>query len=271
MTVPNDLGGELMDDSTPGQAPYGLQPNGQILYTIAWHSNNPDTPGISSTIEGGIGFHVNINTPPDGSEHQQGNMIAFSAAPAGGEPPYSYSWHSSIDGDLGTGETLSISTLSPGGHTITVLGTDGAQRNDDDSIAIIIKETDTPVESDCYLEMSVSSFSPGAALRTDSAIMLPLHVGPVFSLQGDMLIAAAASGQPAGAPYVRILHVKPDGGISTIARLADASDTHQILNMFAAGIDRVCVVAGNPSGAERCILFFETPFRLASICDFTLH
>lgn len=37
MTFPNDMGAQIHDNSTPGQTPYGPQPNGRILYTVAWH------------------------------------------------------------------------------------------------------------------------------------------------------------------------------------------------------------------------------------------
>ena len=75
MTFPNDMGTHLADDSTPGQVPYGLQPNGHILYSVAWHSGNVDTPGIASTIEGAVGFHVNIVSPASGSAVRDGAAI----------------------------------------------------------------------------------------------------------------------------------------------------------------------------------------------------
>jgi hypothetical protein len=50
MNTPNDMGIQLNASSSPGQTPHGLQPNGQILYTVAWFPGNPDMPGISSTI-----------------------------------------------------------------------------------------------------------------------------------------------------------------------------------------------------------------------------
>jgi len=68
MTFPNNLGEYLRDDSSPGQTPYGLQPNGRILYSVAWHSGNHNTPGISSTIEGVVGVHVKIEAPETNSQ-----------------------------------------------------------------------------------------------------------------------------------------------------------------------------------------------------------
>ncbi|MHC4696266.1 MAG: CARDB domain-containing protein, partial [Planctomycetota bacterium] len=138
MNFPNDMGPELWDNSSPGQTPYGLQPNGRILYTVAWHSNNPDTPGISATIEGEIGFHVEITSPADGAMFDAGEPITFTAEPTGGDPPFTYEWSSNLDGVLGTGEPLEVSTLSVGEHVVAVLAEDGAGRDDYDSITITV-------------------------------------------------------------------------------------------------------------------------------------
>jgi hypothetical protein len=138
MNWPNDMGTELHDNSSPGQCAYGLQANGRILYSVAWHSGNPDTPGISSTIEGAVGFHVDITSPADGSEFLEGDEITFIADPNGGTPFFSYDWSSDIDGDLGSGSPLAVSTLSVGEHIITVLAEDNESRFDDDSITVTI-------------------------------------------------------------------------------------------------------------------------------------
>jgi len=138
MNTPIDMGAQLFDDSSTGQTPYGLQPNGQILYTVAWHSGNQDTPGISSTIEGVIGLHTTITSPHADSQFCTGNTIILTAQANGGTPAYTYAWSSSINGNLGNGQTLNIdsSSLTPGTHTIRVVTTDAAGRIDDDQIQI---------------------------------------------------------------------------------------------------------------------------------------
>jgi len=138
MTFPNNLGEYLYDDSTPGQTPYGLQPNGRILYSVAWHSGNHNTPGISSTIEGLVGVHVKIEAPETNSQFLVGHPVTFEASSSGGKPPIIYTWSSDIDGILGTGETLEISALSVGEHTITLMGEDSASGADTDTITLIV-------------------------------------------------------------------------------------------------------------------------------------
>lgn len=141
MTVPNDMGTHLFDDSSPGETPYGLQPSGDILYTVAWHSGDHDNPGISSTIEGVIGLHVDITAPANNSEFWDSVPIDLAAEATGGTEPYAYEW-SHGGGPLGAGANLQIpaGSLPLGQSTITVVATDDGipQRIDDDSIQITI-------------------------------------------------------------------------------------------------------------------------------------
>ena len=136
MTTPNDMGVQLYDDSSPGQTPYGFQPNGRILYSAAWHSGNYYTPGISTTIEGVIGFHVKITSPEPDAIYYQGQAIRLAADRTGGLPPFTYRWTSSIDGLLGTGPTLDLTSVSVGTHVITLAGADLNNSADQKSVSI---------------------------------------------------------------------------------------------------------------------------------------
>ncbi|MHB9035901.1 MAG: fibronectin type III domain-containing protein [Armatimonadota bacterium] len=147
MTIPNDMGAQLFNNSTPGITPYGLQPNGRILYTLAWHSGDHDTPGISSTIEGTVGYHIHIASPANGAAFAQGQTITFAVGQSGGEAPFAYEWRSTIGGTIGTGDTLDVSTLSPGQHTIVVRGTDLMSRVDEDSINITVTPDNAPPDT----------------------------------------------------------------------------------------------------------------------------
>lgn len=134
MNTPNNLGTFLSDDSTPGQAPSGLQPNGKMLYTVAWHSGDQHTPGISTTIAKTTGYHIWITSPPGNSTVLTNQTVSFSVAQSDGVPPFTYTWVSDKDGLLGTGSNLLYSGLSQGTHAITVTGVDQANHIDTDSI-----------------------------------------------------------------------------------------------------------------------------------------
>ncbi|MFA7332327.1 MAG: T9SS type A sorting domain-containing protein [Candidatus Delongbacteria bacterium] len=207
MNTPNNLGTTLFDDSTPGQTPYGLQPSGQILYTVAWHSGNPDTPGISSTIEGGIGFHTEIVSPLDGAVFQQGDLLTLEAAVTGGNAPYTFAWSYGNGTPLGTGQTLQIaaSDLPTGLVTITVLATDDMGRVDNDSVTIEIASTvgaeDRPGRF--ALEPAYPNpFNPSTTLAYTLSATGPATLR-VFDLAGQEVAQLVSGLQEAGRHEVR--------------------------------------------------------------------
>jgi len=190
MTTPNNMGATLFDDSSPGQTPYGLQPSGEILYTVAWHSNNPDTPGISSTIEGEIGMHVEITAPPNQSEFWDSEPIDLAAEASGGDAPYTYEW-SHGGGPLGGGQNLQVpaGVLPLGPSTITVVATDSLPRIDDDSIQITIVPQPATQITDPTIDLK-----NGPPLET--AVVGPYGDGQVGGLYGIYLRGDGVGGDP---------------------------------------------------------------------------
>ncbi|CAN2042598.1 exported hypothetical protein [Candidatus Magnetomoraceae bacterium gMMP-15] len=149
MTYPNNMGDSLYNDSSTSQAPYGLQPNGRILYSVAWHSGNKNTPGISYTGKGSVGFFVKIDSPANNSRFASGETINFSAtytSTVSNAEPFSFTWTSNIDGVLSTNveeeltkeQKVSTSSLSAGKHLITLQGSDSQNGADADSITVVV-------------------------------------------------------------------------------------------------------------------------------------
>jgi len=142
MSVPNKMGDSLSDDSSPGQVPFGLQPNGMILYSIAWHSGNQNTPGISATIQGEVGFHVNIDYPKNNSIFYKCQPIVFisSYTSTTNDNSATFSWSSNLDGVLGAGNNIEISSLSIGDHIISLQGVGNLGGADSKELLLKIKE-----------------------------------------------------------------------------------------------------------------------------------
>jgi hypothetical protein len=189
MTTPNDMGAQLFSDSTPGQAPGGLQPNGQVFYPVAWLSGDIDFPAISCTIEGLAGFHVHITSPADGSLIGVGDTVTFLATPQGGGAPYSYTWISNLDGVLGTGQMLPVSTLSLGQHIITVEAFDGGDWFDTDSISIRVVEavpspTATPTVTPTMTPADTATVTP-----TGTVTLTPTQtIGGLVVFSGEIIL-----------------------------------------------------------------------------------
>jgi len=202
MIFPNNMGSQLFDDSSPGQTPFGLQPNGIILYSVAWHSGNTNTPGISSTIRGGVGFRIQIAAPANGSQFNEEAPITLQVQQAGGTPPFSYSWSSDRDGMLGAGSTLQISTLSTGLHRITVLGTDGGGGADTASVQITI----LPVAPTVTVDLQAASDTGVSSTDELTSVTAPTFDVTVnkrgrieFDFTGDGMADAVRTNVSAGA------------------------------------------------------------------------
>ncbi len=91
-TTPNVLT-SLFNDSSTGQAPFGLQPGGRTLQTLGYHSGNPLKPGISTTISGGnLNFEINLNGP-SGALCASTNLYTTSISSPADFGPYTYTWY----------------------------------------------------------------------------------------------------------------------------------------------------------------------------------
>ncbi|MCA9310659.1 MAG: PKD domain-containing protein, partial [Phycisphaerales bacterium] len=94
-----------------------------------------------TTIQGEVGLAVTITAPLDGASVFDGQSVDFTSSVINESDPVSYTWTSSLDGQLASGLGMSsfqTSSLSVGTHTITVLATDAASAADDDSIELTI-------------------------------------------------------------------------------------------------------------------------------------
>lgn len=161
MTQPNDLGANLYDDSSPSQTPYGLQPNGRILYTVARHGDDANTPGISSTISGSVGLRVAITAPLANAVIGEGAPVTLHATASGGPEPVTFTWRSDRVADpLGTGADLIVPRLPIGAQTLTVLATDAGGGADSASIRITVNPLPDLVVTDVNVPATALAGQP---------------------------------------------------------------------------------------------------------------
>ena len=104
------------------------------LVTIRVRANQPPTASITS--------------PADGTTFLQGSAVTFQGSATdpedGGLTGASLVWTSSIDGDIGTGESFSRDDLSLGTHTITLTATDSGGGTGSDSVTIRVRAPNQP-------------------------------------------------------------------------------------------------------------------------------
>ena len=132
----------LYNDSSTGAVPYGPQPNGEILYSLAWYGGNVDTPAVSTTIEGVVGFHVHVTSPQPLQKVFPGDEVVVQAEQVGGADPVTYTWSSDLEGDLGQGMPLAISLQTVGLHNLQVYGKDAVGKADTDTVLVTVMELD---------------------------------------------------------------------------------------------------------------------------------
>lgn len=86
---------------------------------------------------------VSITSPEDGSKYEHGDTISFistwSDFQDGTLPDDSLVWTSSLDGQIGTGTSVTKDDLSAGTHIITFTVTDSDGDTDTDSVNVLIK------------------------------------------------------------------------------------------------------------------------------------
>ena len=141
MKYPNEID-FLYNDSSTGAVAYGPQPNGEILYSLAWYGGNVDTPAISTTIEGMVGFHVYIKQPQPMQKFFPGDELTLTVEQVNGTEPVQYTWTSDQEGELGLGNPLTISLATVGVHQLQVYGKDPTGKADTDLVLVTVMELD---------------------------------------------------------------------------------------------------------------------------------
>jgi hypothetical protein len=103
-----------------------------------------DTAKVVITVENNDPPFVTITSPTDGSMFFSGRVVTFAGTgidpERGNLPGTAFKWNSSVNGDIGTGNPLAVSTLSQGHHIITLTCTDAEGLDATDRIEIDIQD-----------------------------------------------------------------------------------------------------------------------------------
>ena len=139
----------LWDNSSPGQTPFNLQPNGMFFFTLAFHSSNVNTPGISSSIRGTINYQIEITTPLCDAKLQRSSSNTFTVQETvASVAPYRYTWRSrttnTVFANSITAKSITVDTSNwaKGKHVIEVSGVDGQNVQARATVRIYIAQVD---------------------------------------------------------------------------------------------------------------------------------
>ena len=129
----------LTNDSSTSQVPFGLQPGGRTLRTIGYHTGNPLTPGISTTIDGGV-LGITVDIAEEGGLLCEGARTFNASITQGGEfGPFTYEWR--VNNQLvGTGASYTFDTALSGEGTfeVKVIAQGAGLRADDDVVNLTV-------------------------------------------------------------------------------------------------------------------------------------
>ncbi len=97
-----------------------------------------DMDTVVVTVNAAALITASIISPKDEDAFSSGDLVSFDSSAAGGTAPYTYSWNSNLDGNIGNLQAFNKNNLSVGDHIITLIITDAAATIDTDSIDIHI-------------------------------------------------------------------------------------------------------------------------------------
>lgn len=197
----NAIGSDIEDTSDLLTYEWACTEHGFLSSNILFQSNTlpegnhtitltvTDTQGASNTTQQSVNIHVGnydpvatITAPGEGTSYDMDDVIIFQGSAVDTEDGVltgsSLAWSSSIDSNLGTGATITSSSLSSGTHIITLTATDDYSTPGIGSDSIIITVSNTfptvtitnPSDNSSFYEGSEITFSGSASDAEDGPL-----------------------------------------------------------------------------------------------------
>ncbi|MFW6199543.1 MAG: Ig-like domain-containing protein, partial [Gemmatimonadota bacterium] len=187
---------------------------------------------------------VSITGPADGSTFEEGVPIPFEATasdPEEGNLASSIEWSSDLDGEVGSGASVSASTLSVGQHTVTATVTDGRDQSASDQITVTV---DPNTAAGLAFTTGPSSAASGAAIDPPVVVEVqdengePVTLDPDTSVTESVTVAFASGTNEEGATL--------SGTVSQEVDWESATATFDDLSIDLAGS---YALSATPSGS----------------------
>ena len=163
-----------------------------------------DSGGLTGTAQISLTVNapptVTITAPGDGSSFNEGQSITLTGTatdPEDGDLTGSVAWTSSLDGPIGTGGTVSTSTLSGGLHTITGSVTDSGGLTGTGQISLTVNAAPTVTIT---APADGSSFAPGQSITLTGTATDPED----GDLTGSVAWTSSLDGTPRAARARRV-------------------------------------------------------------------
>lgn len=152
---------DFVPGSQSGEAEFAIRATDGMNTTIATVSN--------VTVDALKGPTIAIHSPVHGSSHMEESALVLAAnvfdPEDGTVPDNEIRWRSSLDGQLGTGVSIMVSTLGVGTHKLTVSATDSDSMVTSNSVTVFIRDRFSTV--DCNSNGVADDFDISYGTSTD--------------------------------------------------------------------------------------------------------
>jgi endonuclease I len=139
----------------------------------SWTIQRNPTPNSTPLEAANSPPSVSILSPSSGSSFAQGESVVFSGSatdPEDGSLNSSIQWSSNRDGTLGSGQSITVSTLSPGQHSIQARVSDSSGSTASAGITVTIEES-APCSNETWIEIAAKANGAfGSTWRTSLAL-----------------------------------------------------------------------------------------------------
>ncbi|MEQ1851989.1 MAG: LamG-like jellyroll fold domain-containing protein, partial [Chthoniobacteraceae bacterium] len=144
---------------------------------------------------------VTITAPANGASFANGTAITFTGSAIDalqGNLSAGLAWSSSINGAIGTGASISVSSLSPGTHTITASRTDAGGLTGTATITVTVVAAAPPVTTNLVLHLESTQGVSTSGTKVNSWTDLSSRANTVSSVGNPQLVPTRTpSGKPA--------------------------------------------------------------------------